>query len=317
MLISFGGIYMKKDFEIIALDEVFSLARNIAKYFEKKLYIPTVVRFADGECNVFLTKEDVTFKDKAVIIIHSTSEPVNDNLIKLLFLIGQVKALGVNKVHVIVPYFGYSRQSEGENGQRYGNAKIVAKTIEAAGADSVASVEIHKKILESFFTVPFCDIGIDSVMADHIQNNFSDITNICLVAPDSGAQERVATIASMLHIPAVFFSKKRYGIDQVEIIGMHGECDQRIAIIIDDIISTGGTAMKVADILLGNGALQLYGYFIHPVLAGKAAQFIEASTFEKIYVSNSIYLSPQEQVTKIEVFDISVALLKYVQGLID
>jgi len=304
---------MEKEFEILAIDADFSLVHNVAKSFDKQLYVPKVVQFADGEYNV--SCPDLPIRGKDFVVIHSTSEPVNANLIKLLFLIGQLKECAAHRVHVIIPYFGYSRQTEGDNGQEHGNAKIVAKMIEAAGADSVASVEIHEAMLGSFFSVPFCDIDVESVIADHVKKTFSDLESVCLVAPDGGAKDRVKAVVDILQVPYVCFHKKRCGADKVEIVGMTGECSQKIAIIIDDIIGTAGTAIKVSDVLLANGALQVFGYFIHPVLAGHSAQLVQKSKFEKIYVSNSIDLAQDERVPTIEVFDISSAISSYIHSL--
>jgi len=305
---------MKNKFEFFSLNKAFALAADVAKRFKKDLYIADIVQFADSEIEVRL-KEDLNVKGKLAFVIHSTCEPVDEHIMQLLFLIDLLKKRGAKKVHLIIPYFGYSRQCINKKTGKPGNAGIIAKLVETAGADSVTVVEAHNKKLAAFFSIPFCNISLHSLIASHIRNRFEDRETLCLVAPDDGAKERVRAIASMLHLPTVFFSKKRYDINKVEIVGVTGDCLGKRAIIIDDIIDTGSTAMKVADILVSKEVSHVYGYFVHPVLSANAPNALESSVFEKIYVSNSIGLSDDKKIDKIETFDISDALVDYVKYL--
>ena len=297
-------------FEFFSLDKDFNLAKNVANHFKKNLYAPNVVKFADSEINLQF-KEDININQKEVVVIHSTVYPVNENLLQLIFLIDCLKNMGAAKVHAIIPYFGYSRQCEYGDKDLPGHAGIVAKMLEIAGVDSVAVVEAHDETLASFFSVPFKNIKIDQILAQHIKNNCIDLHDCCLVAPDEGAAKRVTKIGKMLNMTTLFFTKKRCGINKVEIIESSGKIACKSAIIIDDIIDTGGTALKVADILASQEAAHIFGYFIHPVLSGNAIGQLMRGSLQKAYVSDSIALQDNEKVDKIEVFDISQALIDY------
>jgi len=299
-----------KKFEFFSLSKDFNLAQNVAGYFKKSLHVPNVVRFADSEINLRFS-ENFDVSEKEIVVIHSTVDPINESLMELIFLIDYLKQMGAAKVHTIIPYFGYSRQCEYNREGVLGHSSIIAKMIEIAGADSVAVLEAHDKRLASFFKIPFEDIKLDQILAQHIKNNCINLDDCCLVAPDKGAVKRVERIAKILDISTLFFTKKRYGINKVEIVEASGKLACKSAIIVDDIIDTGSTAIKVANILADQGANHIYGYFVHPVFSGKAVTQLKNSSVEKVFVSNSIILQEDEKIDKVEVFDVTKALIGY------
>jgi len=302
---------MSSNVEFFALNQQCDIATRLSEHFDKSLHIPKVVRFADSEMVICLDK-DFTLEGKSAVVIHSTVAPVNDNYMQLFFLIDLLKQRGAEKIHVITPYFGYSRQCEGANVA----AKMAAKMLQVSGAYSVAAVEIHDKLLKNFFSVSFADITLHTVIAEHIKSRFSDVDDCCLVAPDRGAKQRVEAIADLLQVPSFFFSKKRSGINKIEIVGMHGQsCAGKTAIMIDDIIDTGSTCIAVADILMQQGVEKVCGYFIHPVLSKDAAKKLDKSVFERIFFTNSIDVPESKKTDKMEIVDISEVLINYVKEL--
>jgi len=317
-----------KNIEFFSLDEKFELAQNIASKFEKELIIPEIAHFSDSEIRVELS-EGIDVSRKTAFIIYSTVDPVNRSYMKLFFLADLLKRKGITKVHAIIPYIGYSRQCGCKKGEGIGHAKIIAQLIECSGIDSVVACEIHDRTLESFFCIPFKNILLRRFIANHIAKTFPDLSDCFLVAPDKGARSRVEDIAKLLSIETMFFSKKRFSDHKVDIrsssdfefgslpersSGVNEE--PRRAIIIDDIINTGGTALKVANKLKERGVEKIYAYFIHPVLSGNVIENLEKSPIDTVFVSDTVELQENEKIDKIKVFDVSDVLFKYLKDFI-
>lgn len=303
-----------KDCLFFALDKDFHLAQELAAKFEKKIIIPNVVTFADSEIRIDLP-EGLQVSGDDALIIHSTVDPVNLSCMKLFFLIDLLQRKGAKKINVLTPYFGYSRQCGCKKSEDIGHAQIIARMIECSGANSISVVEVHDDTLQSFFSIDFTNILLRNFIAEHIKKTFADIKNYCLVATDKGAIQRVKEIAQLLQIDSFYFCKKRSGVNNIEITG---KCDGNIAdkhaIIIDDIIDTGSTVLKVVEELEQLEVKNMYAYFVHPVLSGHAAQKLQKSPIQKVFVTNSVALQEDEKVEKIEVLDISDVLLEILRG---
>ena len=297
--------------EVITLDERTQLAHSIAGQFNAPCCVAQVEQFADSEIRVSLPHPE-RFTGKTVLLVQSTSMPVQQNVLAVAFLAHELKNAGAQKVIGVIPYFGFSRQEASDIPGKPGQAQVVALLFEAAGMDVMITVELHTDQVESFFSIPITNVRLIDVIAQHIKSNFATLEGICLVAPDEGACDWVESIAKKLDAGSFTFTKKRYAKDATRIVGKKGECIGTTAIIIDDIIATGGTAFQACDELLQFGFQKVYGYFVHPVLAGDARVQVEKSTFEKIFVSNSIPLG-RPVGGKVDVFDITNAIVSYIR----
>jgi len=290
------------DVVVLAGDRDNAIAQKVALQLQAKLVVPHVRRFADGELHVSLPYPS-SFIDKIVLLVQSTSMPVNENLLRILFLTHELKNAAAKKIVGIVPYFGYSRQEASDIPGKPGQAAAVAKMLKVVGIDSLLTVELHTPVIESFFSIPVFNLHVTDIIVEHIQKQFDSLDKVCLVAPDKGAQKRVQAIAQKLGIGFLTIIKERYAPDEVRITKTIGMCSGTTAIIIDDIIATGGTVLQACARLGAMGFKNLYGYFIHPVFADNSFEKIIASRLQKVFVSNTIPL--QKQNVKVEVFDVS------------
>ncbi len=297
--------------EVITLDERTKLAHSIAEQFNVPCCVAQVEQFADSEIRVSLAYPE-QFAGKTVLFVQSTSMPVQQNVLAVAFLAHELKNAGAQKVIGIIPYFGFSRQEASDILGKPGQAQVVALLFEAAGIDAMIMAELHTDQVESFFSIPIINVRLIDVIAQHIKSNFETLEGMCLVAPDEGARDWVESIAKKLGVGSFTFTKKRYAKDATRIVGKKGECIGTTAIIIDDIIATGGTAFQACDELLTFGFQKVYGYFVHPVLAGDARAKVEKSAFEKVFVSNSIPLG-QSAGGKLDIFDITNALVSHIR----
>jgi len=301
-----------KNIIFFSLDKEFELAYNLAEKCNKKVIIPEIAHFSDSEMRVELP-EDIDVSGISAYIIYSTVDPVNRSYMKLFFLADLLKRKGARKVHAVIPYIGYSRQCGCKKSEGIGHAKIIAKLIECSGVDSVTACEIHDNTLKSFFDIPFKNILLRRCIAEHIKENFLDLKDCVLVAPDKGARSRVEDVAKLLSIEAIFFSKQRINESEVDVLATGSDCSAKKAIIIDDIINTGGTAIQVAHKLKQQGMQNIYAYFVHPVLSGNVIENLKKSPINKVFVANTVELQEREKIDKIQVLDVSEVLFKYLK----
>lgn len=325
------------------------LAESVARLLHTNLLTAKFERFADSEIKVTLPDPEL-FHDAQVHIFQSTGMPVNDTVLGVAFLAQQLKQAGARKVILVCPYFGYSRQEKPgyvysadakamadrpghlnsvrpdllrDLSVQSGPAGIIAKLYEASGIDELITVELHDPLLKSFFTIPIHELSLTDAIAAHIKRFYGGRTDLCIVAPDKGAHDKAAQIALLVGAGVLVFSKERYAADQTRVVGVSGNGMGKTAILIDDILDTGGTAINVATALLEmhntslnssgrtvGSFIQVVGYFVHPVFSGDALDRIDKSPFSHVFVSNTLPLKGESR--KVETFDISGMLAELI-----
>lgn len=311
-LLFFAGSAKAMNFELLCLEPT-DLSVTIAKKLNKKLHKPLFQEFADGELNVVL-EDPVLFHDKTIVIIQSTGAPVNKHMLGVAYCAQELKNAGAHKVIAVIPYFGYGRQERSTIPGKPGHAAVVAKLFEGAGIDELVAVELHDLALLDLFTIPVHNVSVQHTIAQHIRQRIKSVETSCIIAPDHGARAYVDEIGSELCVSTLTFEKERYGKDKTRVIGHEGECGKDVGVMVDDIIATGGTAINVCSMLHEHGFSTMYGYFVHPVLAGSALERIKDSHFAKIFVGNTLPLSSAAQeVDHIEPFDVSDAIIEKLQ----
>lgn len=303
-----GMYYM--NFKIIAPPSHQMLGQKVAQLMGQDLIVPQVQQFADGELEVTLPV-DADLKGKIVFVVQSTNPPVHDNLMQLLLLLDVVKQAGVQQIVAVIPYFGYARHDKSSVPGGKGSVAMVAQLFKAVGVDKVITLVLHAPHIKELFAMPIIDIQPIEFMAQYIKKHMPSLKDVCLVAPDHGAHDRVKKIAQVLDVGYILFTKERMA-DLTKIVAQIGFCQGTKAIIIDDMIDTGGTALNVCNALAEQGFTDIYGYFMHPVLSGYAAQMVQQSLFKHLYVSNSIELG-NKLMPKCEVFDISELLVEQIR----
>ncbi|WP_295721275.1 ribose-phosphate diphosphokinase [uncultured Methanobrevibacter sp.] len=259
------------------------LAANVAKELNDVFVRVETKKFPDGE-KYLRVHGNV---DEEVTIIQSTGFPQDETLVELLFLIRNLKDLGAKKVKVIVPFMGYARQERRFNDGEAISAKIVAELIEMAGADEFASINLHEDCVRKFFNIPAYNLSAMPAIADYV----SEITNDpIIIAPDKGALGFAEEISEILGCNCTYLKKVRLGPDKVETTiadidesednGSKVEISSvkgKEAVIIDDIIATGGTIVNAINILKEHGAVSVNVCCVHPTLVNDAISKIFAA----------------------------------------
>lgn len=260
------------------------LAQAISDYLDVPLTQAEVKRFADNEVFVEIM-ENIRGED--CFFIQSTSFPANDHLMELLIAIDALKRGSARRITAVLPYFGYARQDRKTGGRTPISAKLVANMITAAGADRVLTMDLHAGQIQGFFDIPLDNLTVAPVFIPHILEKF-DGEQVCLVSPDVGGVVRARGLAKRCNGDLAIIDKRREKAGESEVMHVIGDVKDKICILVDDIVDSGGTLCNAAAALKAKGAKQVYAYVAHGVLSGNAVEKIENSPMEKLVITDSI-----------------------------
>jgi ribose-phosphate pyrophosphokinase len=259
------------------------LAQLISEEIGVPLTDPRVRRFADGEIDV---KIQDSMRGHDVFLIQPTCHPVNESLMELFILLDALRRASAGRITAVMPYFGYARKERKSQPREPISAKLMANFITLAGADRVLLLDLHADAIEGFFDVPTDHLTAHKILAAHIRER--GLGNCSVVAPDAGGAKRAEHMARLLGAPLVFVYKRRPRDDAAEIMDMAGDVDGRDCVVVEDIISTGGTMVEVARSLREHGARHVIVACTHPVLTPGAVERMRQAPVDEVVVTNSI-----------------------------
>ena len=261
------------------------LATRIAQHCFASLVPAKVSNFADGETSVeFL--ENIRGED--VFICNSTSTPVNDHLMEMLIMIDAAKRSSASRITAVIPYFGYARQDRKSASRTPITAKLVANLITTAGADRILTMDLHAGQIQGFFDIPVDDLTSRIVFADDIREHVNVDEGTVFVSPDAGGAVRARKFADMFHGDIAVVDKRRPQAGVSEVMALIGDVKDKHAILVDDIVDSGGTLCGAAQAIMDAGALSVRAYITHGVLSGEAVKRVEKSVLDELVVTDSI-----------------------------
>jgi ribose-phosphate pyrophosphokinase len=264
-----------------------ALAKSVAKNLGITLGKASVKTFSDGEISVEI-EENVRGQD--IYIIQPLCDPVNDNLMELLIMVDALKRSSVERISVVLPYFGYSRQDRRARSARVPiTAKVVANMLTSMGVERLLTIDLHADQIQGFFDIPVDNIYATPLfLADIHKQNYQDTI---IVSPDVGGVVRARALAKQLNSDLAIVDKRRPEANVSEVMQIIGDVKDKCCIIVDDICDTAGTLCHAADALKDQGASKVFAYITHPIFSGKADQNISNSTIDGIIVTDTIKLS--------------------------
>lgn len=299
-------------FSIFSGNSNIFLASEIAKLVSAKLSDVEIIRFADSECRVRI-KEDVS--DKDVFIIQSLSAPVDENLMELLLLGDAIKRGEARKTIAVLPYHGYARQDRVHRDGECLSSQVVAKLIESVGFDKLITVELHSDTSLGFFKIPVIHLSGLSVFEPELLKLKDDLV---VISPDAGAAKRAQKFAEDLDVPLAYIEKKRDLNQLHKIISMKvvGDVKGKIAVVVDDVIVTGGTLVNAAYLLKENGAKEVIAVATHADFVGGADKILKDSPFGEIWVTDTIPVPDNLRFKKLRIFPIASILASAMKKMI-
>lgn len=271
------------------------LARQISSIVGIPYVKAKTTYFQDKEIKIDIL-EDLGQED--VIIVHSTSKPVNDNLLELLLLIDNAKNAKAKKIIAVIPYFGYSRQNRTFNNKNSIPARLIANLLEQAGVTSIITIDLHSDNIEKFFTIPIYNLDPTNLYLPFLDN----YNNFIIVSPDKGAISRAEKLSNLSSADIAIIQKQRDSNDICSMNRLSGQVAGKHCIIVDDIIDSGETTYKTTQFLFKNGALSVSAFITHAVLSGNLQKNITNSALSKIFVTDtikSIDLPPEFQLISV------------------
>jgi ribose-phosphate pyrophosphokinase len=261
------------------------LARRVCDHLDLPLGAARTEPFPDGELIVKLD-EDVRGRDCYVIL--STCAPVNDNLMELLVFIDCLKRASAQKINVVTPYFGYARQDRKDEGRVPITAKLTANLITAAGAHRVLAIDLHAAQIQGFFDIPVDHLSATPVFIRYLESIRGELGDLCIVSPDVGNVKVAEAFQNLLQADLAIINKRRTSGSEVTTGKLIGNVKGKTVLMFDDMITTGGTILEAAKVVIDHGAARVFAAATHPVLVGMAMERLSSSAISRVICTNTI-----------------------------
>ena len=260
------------------------LSEKIAKYLKERLVNSSIRKFKDGEIYIEINEN---IRGNNIFIIQSISSPANDNLLEMLLCIDALKRSSAKNITAVIPYFGYARQDRKVVPRTSISAKLISNLITKAGADRVVTVDLHAGQIQGFFDIPVDNLFATPIFYRHIKKNLK-INNLVCVSPDVGGVARTRGLSKLLNVNLAIVDKRRPAPGKSEVMNIIGDIKNKICIIVDDIIDSGGTIVNAAKMLKLRGAKEIHVYITHGVLSGDAVKKIKNSPIKNLVITDTI-----------------------------
>jgi len=278
------------------------LAKDIAKYYGKDLGAATILKFSDGEMSPSF---DESVRGCDVFIIQSTF-PSSDNLMELLLMIDAARRASAHYVTAVMPYFGYSRQDRKDRPRVGIGAKLIGNLLTAAGADRLMTIDLHAGQIQGFMDFPVDHLEGNAIFVPYLKT--LNLNNLVFASPDVGGVVRTRNMAKFFNADMVICDKHRKRANEIASMQLIGDVKGADVVLVDDLIDTGGTLCKAAQLIMDKGAKSVRAVVTHPVLSGNAYENISNSILTELLVTDTI---PQKQACdKIKVLSVAELFAK-------
>ena len=280
-----------------------ALAERISAVLGVPLTDTRLRRFADGEINV---KIEDSMRGHDVFVIQPTSPPVNDHYMELFIILDALRRASAGRVTAVIPYFGYARKERKTQPREPISAKLMANFITLAGADRLLLFDLHAEAIEGFFDVPTDHLSPHRIFSEYLKS--LGLKHLTIVAPDAGGGRRAEAVANDLGAPIAFGYKRRPDEQSVEVIAISGDVKGRDCVVVEDIITTGGTVSKLAAALREKGANRVLIAATHAVLSGDAMDRLKKADVEEVIVTDTVPIPAEKMDSRLKVLSVAPLL---------
>src|SRR5438309_3283004 len=288
------------------------LAERIAESLGVELGEVRLKTFANGE--TYCRYED-SIRGADVFIVQSGNAPVNDHLVELLIMIQAAKLASAKRITAVVPWFPYSRQDKKSAPREPITARLVADALERAGVDRVVTMDLHAGQIQGFFSIPVDHMTALQLFAQYYRDRGLSGEDVVAVSPDVGRAKFARRFGQMLEADLAILNKTRPEHDTAEVTEVIGHVEGKVAVMIDDMILTGGTLIAGATALREAGATEVYACATHGLLPGDAFEKIAASELTQVTVTDTVPIDPINRPANIDVLPVSMLLAETIMNI--
>ena len=289
------------------------LSDEVSKLLHVPIAKSEVTRFDNSEIRVTIQEK---VKDNVCVIIQPTANPTDTHLMELFFFADALRRMEAKKIIAFIPYFGYARQNREHRVGESVSVNVVIRFFETIGFSQVFTFDLHDDGTEGIFSIPFKNLSTFSILgrevAHYLKNN-RNTEEVAIVSPDQGGVERAKIFAeNFFHSNNVDIAviEKRRNLDKIhqsKALNLYGEVKDKTCIIVDDIITSGGTLVHAAEFCLKRGAKRVLACVVHHDFSPNAEKILSSGPIEKIFMSNTILLRKDQKFPQLK--EVSIAPL--------
>ena len=264
-----------------------------------------------GRAEVFQFANENTFvrilenvRERDVFVVQPICTPVNTSLMELLIMIDALKRASAARITAVITYYGYGRTDKKDQPRVPITARLVADLLTTAGANRVLTVDLHAEQIQGFFNIPVDELTALYLLSRHFKENYTN--NLVVVATDVGITKQARDFAAKLEAPLAIIEKRRAeNNDKSKIFNLIGDVKGKRALLVDDEIATGGSIISAAEMLMENGASEVYVGATHPIFSGPAIDRIKQSPIKDVVVTDTVPVPEEKRIDKIAVLPIA------------
>lgn len=280
--------YQDDTLKIFSLNGNRPLAEKIAKVFGTELGKSVVKQFSDGEISINIEE---SIRGDHVYIVQSTNQPVNDYYMELLIMIDAMKRASAKTINVVLPYYGYARQDRTAKPHEPITAKLIANLIQEAGATRVLTLDLHTVQVQGFFDIPVDNLFTMPLFAHYYRELGLTGDDIVVVSPKNSGVQRARSLSEYLNSTLAIVD---HADDADENSGyVIGDVQGKTCIMVDDILNTGATLARAANVLKENGAKEVYACASHGLLSVPAKQILDDAPIKDICITDSVFIQEE------------------------
>jgi len=292
---------MRDNLKIFSGSSNSTLAEEICDCLDIPLSRMEISRFSNDNLSIQICEN---VRERDVFVVQSFSQPVSDNIVKLLIILDALRSASARRITTVIPYYSYARSDKKDAPRISITGRLMADLLQTAGANRVLTMDLHAGQVHGFFSIPVDHLTAIPIIANHVKLHF-DRTSLVAVAADAGGATRAGRFAQYVDIPLAIIDKRRISDTEVKQGHVVGDVENKDVIIFEDEISTGTTLLSTEETLKNAGANHIFAGAIHPVLCGPAMENLDKSNIQQFIVTNTVEVPPEKRVEKIAVLSVA------------
>jgi len=291
------------------------LAQAVADNLGTELVPTRAYNFANGE--IFVRFEE-SIRGCDVFVLQTHAAPVNEWIMEHLLMVDALKRASAKRITVVAPFYGYARQDKKHAGREPISARLMADLFATAGADRLMSVDLHTAQIQGFFDGPVDHLFALPILAAHVGRTV-DRSKITVISPDAGRVRVAERWTDILGAPLAIIHKRRDPDvpNEAKVLEVVGDVKDRICVVVDDMIDTGGTIVKASEALFENGAADVIVTATHGVLSPPAAQRLQDSRIREVVVTDTLPIPEENRFSNLTVLPIAPLIARAIKEVFD